>query len=1173
MRRLGGEMGNGFSWKVVGFIALALVLSITPVIHAQAISGNIAGTVVDKTGATVPKAKVTAVNTGTDFTRSVEANEQGEFLFSNLPVGSYNVTVEAPGFAKTQVADFPVELNKTSSLSVQVEVKSGSTTIEVTAGAAAIDTTTPQIGGTFDTVASTELPAATEGLGVLNLALYQAGVSGSGGIGVGTGPSVAGQRPRNNDFTIEGVDNNDKAVTGPLVIVPNDSVAEFSTLQNIFSPEFGHSTGGQFNTIVKSGTNSYHGLLYDYTQNRNFDAIDQSTINAGLTSNPRFDDNRFGGNFGGPIIKNKLFFFADFEYEPQGLATVPISGVCTPTAAGYATLAALPPGQSPDRVNTNSLNTNNLAILQQFAAAAPTGGNCPFTQGNVSLTNPGLVNPDFVCTGGAVPGVVAVTKNPDGTVLTQTGSCATGSLVPFDNGVLPLSGPNFTNNYRLVTSGDYNYSEKDQFRIRYIYNRADGIDNAAEFPAFFQPIPNRFQFASISEFHTFKPNVTNEFRFGFNRFFNDTPAGNFNFPGLDQFPNLEFFDLDVQLGPDPNAPQSGVQNLYQFTDGVTWVHGNHNIKIGGEYHWFIAPQTFTQRARGDYDYSSVGTYLYDVNPDQLAERSTGNPIYLGNEKTVAWYVNDSWRIRPSLSINLGVRYEYTTIPIGEQQQALNSISSDPSIMTPKGPLVFNAPHAPKNQWEPRIGVAWSPGGSANTVIRAGFSLGYDTLFDNLGLLTLPPQLSQTQDRPQSDVGIVNNFLANGAIPPGAGGVTQFPTQADARAATAAFLPGNFRNPAAVDWTLGIQHSFANSYVFEARYVGTHGYYLPVQDQIDKQSPLTSTLFLPTFTSQPSQATLNALPVTLSELSAPGNNFVPAYAAAGFQSTITSYQPIGNSIYHGLALQLTRRFSHGLQFVGAYTWSHAIDDSTAEVFSTVLTPRRPQDSQDLANDRSTSALDRRQRFTLATVYDMPYFKGSNSWVVRNLAGNWLASPVYTYEAPEYIDVQSGVDSNLNGDSAGDRTLLNPSGIKGTGSGVSALCQIAACGTPGAGDTVAYLAANPTAQYIEAGPGALEPNNGFTIAGRNTLRTRPINNLDFSIGKNFHLNERMYFTVQAQVFNLLNHPQFVPGFPSAVNPIGYTASKSIVEPENSAFNQPNLYFPSHARSMQLAAKFYF
>jgi hypothetical protein len=1152
-------MANRFSWKVVVFVVLALVLSATSVTYAQTISGSIAGTVVDKTGATVPKAKVTAVNTATGFTRSVEASGQGEFLIPDLPVGSYNVTVEASGFAKTEVGNFTVELNKTSTLSVQLEVKAGSVTIEVAANANAIDTTTPQIGGTFNTQASTEIPAATEGLGVLNLALYEAGVTGSGGIGVGTGPSVAGQRPRNNDFTIEGVDNNDKSVTGPLVIIPNDAVAEFSTLQNIFSPEFGHSTGGQFNTIVKSGTNGYHGLLYDYTQNRNFDAVDQATIDAlgPGAGNPRFDDNRFGGNFGGPIIKNKLFFFADFEYEPVGAASTPISGVCTPTAAGYATLAALPPGTSPDGTTINSLNANNLAILQKFAAPAPTSGNCPFTVGNANN------NADFICTGGSIPSINSVGQ----------GVCPQGVPVAVDTGLLPLSGPNFTNNYRLVTSGDYNYSERDQIRIRYIYNRDDGIDTAAEFPVFFQSIPNRFQFASISEFHTFKPNVTNEFRFGFNRFFNDTPSGNFSFPGLDQFPNLEFFDEDIQLGPDPNAPQSAVQNLYQFTDGVTWVHGNHNFKFGAEYHWFIAPETFTQRSRGDYDYSSVGSYLYDVNPDQLAERSTGNPVYLGNEKTVAWYVNDSWRIRPSISINLGVRYEYTTIPIGEQQQALNTIASDPSIITPRGPLVFTAPRAPKNQFEPRIGVAWSPGANANTVIRAGFSMGYDTLFDNLGLLTLPPELSQTVDKIQSTAGVINNFLANGAIPAGTSGFTSFPTAAAARAVTSAFLPGNFKNPAAIDWTLGIQHSFWNSYTFEARYVGTHGYDLPVQDQIDKQSPLTSTLFLPTFLSQPTQAALNALPVTLSQLDAPGNNFVPAYAAAGFNSTITSYQPIGNSMYHGLALQMTKRMSHGLQFVGAYTWSHAIDDSTAEVFSTVLTPRRPQNSQDLAADRGTSALDRRQRFTLATVYDMPYFKGSSNWFVRNLAGNWLASPVYTYEAPEYIDVQSGDDANLNGDSAGDRVLVNPSGVKGTGSGVSALCQVAACGTPGAGDIVAYLAANPTAQYIQAGLGALEPNNGLAIAGRNTLRTRPINNLDFSIGKNFHINERLSFTLQAQTFNLFNHPQFAPGAPASVGPVGYTGSRSIVEPSDPAFNQPGLYFPSHARNMQLAAKFYF
>jgi Carboxypeptidase regulatory-like domain len=177
-------MANLFSRKMVGFVALALllVLAVTPVSHAQAVSGNIAGTVADKTGGAVPKAKVTAVNTATGFTRTVDASAQGEFLIPDLPVGVYNVTIEASGFAKTEVGNFPIDLNKTSTLSVQLEVRTASTTIEVTSNAAAIDTTTPQIGGTFDTIASTELPAATEGLGVLNLALYQAGVAGSGGI-------------------------------------------------------------------------------------------------------------------------------------------------------------------------------------------------------------------------------------------------------------------------------------------------------------------------------------------------------------------------------------------------------------------------------------------------------------------------------------------------------------------------------------------------------------------------------------------------------------------------------------------------------------------------------------------------------------------------------------------------------------------------------------------------------------------------------------------------------------------------------------------------------------------------------------------------------------------------------------------------------------------------------
>src|ERR1700758_3111593 len=240
----------------------------------------------------------------------------------------------------------------TSTLQITLEIKGAVTSIEVSGVAPALDTTTSQINSTFDSKLAADLPVSAVTGGVLNLSLLSAGVS-AGGVGAGTGPSIGGQRPRNNNYTIEGVDNNDKSVTGPLVTIPNDAVAEFSVLQNQFTPDFGHSSGGQFNTIIKSGTNSFHGDAYIYSENRKFNAIDQSVINNGLTSNPRYDNNRMGGVFGGPIIKNKLFFFGALEYNPIGAAAVLGSPVCAPTSAGYSALAALP-----------GISATNLAILQ-----------------------------------------------------------------------------------------------------------------------------------------------------------------------------------------------------------------------------------------------------------------------------------------------------------------------------------------------------------------------------------------------------------------------------------------------------------------------------------------------------------------------------------------------------------------------------------------------------------------------------------------------------------------------------------------------------------------------------------------------------------------------------------------------------------------------------------------
>lgn len=1179
--------------KLFAFALGIALLAFGSTAVAQTVSGNIAGTVVDKAGAVVPKASITAVNTATGLAKTTEANEQGEFVFVDLPPGSYNLTATAAGFAKSTLSDFPVQLNRTNSAHITMNVATQTVTVEVSGAAPPINTSTPQIEGTFEAKQTADLPVASIGpLGVLNLALLQPGVTTSGGVGYGSGPSVGGQRPTNNNFTIEGVDNNDKSVTGPLVFVPNDAVAEFSALQNQYSPEFGHSDGGQFNTVVQSGTNNFHGKLYEYFENRNLDSIDnQQALNtpAGQTpTNPRFDFNRVGGQLGGPIIKDKLFFFANGEYDPLGQAGVPTPS-CAPTAAGFTALAALPTGPVPNGSGANvGISGNNLGVLKNFLPTASASGSCLATAGNAA--SGAVSNPLYLCTGGSIPqgatkaGVTAFT-------------CPQGALEAIDVGALNFVAPNFTNSYFLTTSADYNMSAKDQFRIRYIYNRVTGIDFNAQLPQFFTPSPSRFHLVAINEYHTFTPSLTNEFRMGFNRFTLDVPSGNFVFPGLDTFPNLVLGDLGTQLGPDPSSPSTTDQNTYQISENLSWTHKNHNVKLGVETRRYIAPNTFTQRARGDYEYSSLGTYLYDINPDGITERSTGTLVYYGDLIDSAWYIADTWRIRPSISLNFGMRYEYATIPFGERLQTLNSAASVPGLID------FSEPRAPKNQFMPRVGFAWSPDKNQTWSIRGGWSMGYDVLYDNLGLNSISsgdvPQLGATIDKDQTTAGILTNFLGSGAIPPGHGGFNTFPSVAAQQQATAGNIPVNAINPVAITYTLGIEHSFGKVYTAEVRYLGTHGYHLPVQTRVNRQDKITPTDFLPTFLNTPSAATLSGLTTTLASLNA-NSSFVPAYVAgcgAGpggtnispcFTSNITVFDPAGESTYNGVSGQLTRRFEHGLQFSLAYTFSHAIDDSTATLASTTFTPRRQQDFQNLAADRSNSALDHRHRISFVTYYDFPYFKSGN-WFRRNIMGNWLVTPIYTFQSGAWADLQANSDVNLNGDAAGDRVLINPAGTPGLGVGSTATCLIggavvvgsSAAGRCTSANTIAYTAANASAFFVRPGSGALEPNNGLVVAGRNTILTRPINDVDITIGKKFALTEKLRFEFQAQALNLFNHPQYIAGSLNQVQPIvtykpgtaGGAAVTNYLTPGNVDFLRPDQVLSSNPRLLQLTAKLVF
>jgi TonB dependent receptor len=538
------------------------------------------------------------------------------------------------------------------------------------------------------------------------------------------------------------------------------------------------------------------------------------------------------------------------------------------------------------------------------------------------------------------------------------------------------------------------------------------------------------------------------------------------------------------------------------------------------------------------------------------ERSVGSGAVPFGFLTNAVYFNDDYRIRPNLTLNIGLRYEYATMPVGSRYQAASAPANLPGVIT------FDRPYFNKDNWSPTLGFAYSPGKAGVWTVRGGVSRVYDLTYINLNQNSSPAYFATTRD-----VGITStpDFLAHGGLT-ASGPSTGVPSVADARAAVASYTFGGDR-PYALTGTLGVQRLLAKDYTLEARYVYTKGVHLWNQTQLNQISKVTPTDYIPTYFTNPGAAAFAGLTTTLASIQAKPNNDLLAY---GFTNKITGYHPWGNSRYNGLQLQLTKRFSRNFSYVVAYTWSHAQDDTTATNFSTILSPRRAQDLQNLAAEWSDSALDRRHRFTITPVYDFRPFQ-NGSWLMKNVVGNWNISGTYTYQSPEYATVQSGVDSNQNGDSL-DRSITNPAGQANVGSGVTGYNRAGQVST--GSDIVAYVANNPNARYVVAGVGAL------SNTGRNTFPLAPTNNWDFALVKRFNITERFRFDVGAQAFNLFNHAQYVGSVINDSNPFSTAAvSRNFLVPSSSQFGAYNSgavgqgFFPSNARTMQLVAHFTF
>jgi hypothetical protein len=1145
-----------FRYLVQATLAV-VVLTAGTVVRAQVTTGTVRGEVKDQTGAVIQGATITITDPNTKTSQTAVSGNSGEYQFNNLLVATYTMTVQGPSgsnFSTLTISEVLVKLNQVTDLPIVLQPGEATASVTVSAGGAElVDTSTLNLSKDFSSRQVVDLAQTGQGAGIYNLALISPNVVSSGGVGLGTGGSVGGQRPRNNDFIVDGIDNNDKSISGPQVYISPESVAEFNVLTNQASAEFGRSTGGQFITVTKSGSNEFHGSGFEFFRNKELNALDNLEKLAGNTreTNPRYDQNRYGFNIGGPLYlprfgeggrriypwsgKNRLFFFFQFEQTGLGQAASP-GNISAPTAGGFAILQGL-----------SGISPTNLAALRQFVPVAP------------------------INNAGTIP-VCAVSRD-------ASGNCPSASQIAIPVGNIAFAAPNFSNNRNIVFNLDFTQSSKTEHHSRFIFNRARTIDNLATFPAFFDLIPTDGRLFSYTLIHNFTPKLTNETRLAYRRYVQNIPVPNVSYAGLDQFPNIDLDDLGLTLGPDSNAPQFTIENSYQIVDQATYTFGKHSLKFGGDWRNIISPQSFVQRQRGEYEYPNLDLFLRDVQPS-FGERTVGASPYYGNQQLLYGFVQDDWKFRPRLTLNLGLNYVYQQLPFTARLQTINAISSVPGLIN------FDEPKAQKKNFGPRIGVAYAPnfqtgvlhrvfGNSDQSSIRASFAMAYDTIVDNLYILSLAPQFNQTIDVGTNFPGtplVTPGFLANGGIPPTVlPGATTDPVAA--RAATSAWIPDQ-QVPYSLSWGLTYQREFRKNYALELRYLGSRGIHLPSQNRINIQDRVVGGSSLPTFFSTPSQTTIDALSTTLADIQS-RSNILPQYFAAGFTSPIAAFLADGNSTYHAGSASLTRRLSNGLQFSGAYTWSHLIDDTTAEVFSTVLSPRRVQDFQNLVPEKADSALDHRQRFVASSLYDLPFFARSQNHLARTALGGISLAATLTFESGEKATVLSGIDSNLNGDPAADRTIINPAGIANTSSLVTPLLRTCttglnpdgSCTTPDSQRIVGYLVNNPNAQYVQAGLGTL-PNGS-----RNSLQLPAIQNLDFSIFKNFAIREGKKIQLRADFYNALNHPQYVPGSIDGVEPIATTGVAQINTVGQPDFDVPSHVFSSHPRVIQFALRFDF
>lgn len=1063
-------------FALFGALALTLLLFGASAGYAQSSNGTIVGSVKDPSGAAVPKAKVTGTSTALGVERDTETDATGAYRLENLAPGAYSVKVEAGGFSAFNVTGVVVKAALESTANASLEVGSISNTVTVEASTAQeLQSESGSLGAQISNAEITSLPIAS--LNPVELVMTQAGVQDGNGLSFsnGIGFSVNGTRPRANDFLIDGQDNNDNSINGQAFQTTNlGAIQEVSILTNSYSAEYGRGGGSVTNEITKGGSNAFHGEAWWLNRNNSFAAISPQAALGGVTSNPRDNENTFGFDFGGPVKHNKLFFFGSAQWDRDyAAAGADALPITIPTAAGIATLKSLLP------------NPNVQLLINSFGGlVAPSSNGKPIPLG---LNSSGV----------------------------DRGTLDVGSFTRSQGDVVSLD-------REWETRVDYNPTAVDTLRAS--FRRVDNslLPDFFNFPTNLPPYDTQ-QGGPAQAFttmwgHTFSAKVLNELRFSYSNIdFSFAPTAATLASPLANTPGITFEDSPLpNLGIPTGFPQFRGHKSYQFQEALSYALGQHTFKFGGDIDYlqvddgvpfnFHGTITFFQsKANGTTPaYSDLGNFIDNfTGPAGTIAINFGNPEVQPFVGIYAPYAQDTWHVTPNFSLNLGVRYEYWgTVANILPFPALDTRTFTFGLSGAAFPNFLQAKQqGDKNNFAPRVGFAYTPKfwgrifGDGKTVIRGGYGMFYDGLFTNI--------IDNSASSVPNVTGGTLVATSSNSGPRGLGNATGLLSAVQPVAdptATIDTMSRHLLNPLTHQWNLDVERQLPGNFLLTVAYVGTRGEHLFVNQDYNSVNPATGARFNP----------------NLGEIVVRDN--------------------AGDSFYHSGQVTLDRKFSHGLLFRGAYTFSKLVDDAS-EVFTTTGLSSFSQQIENQKGDYGLSAYDRRHRVVMAYIWDLPYPHSSENMGMKILSQatrGWEWSGTATFETGTPQTISDGFDAIGNGHPNSRPNMGNPNapftsiGIDGT--------QLGLTTTPGTifGPIQACLNGSPTCKaepastfrYIIQAAGA-NGNSAPGNVGRNTFVGPGQMFYDTAVQRSFKFLERQSFTVRAEFFNAFNHPNLVTG----------------------------------------------